>query len=609
MAASLLAALATVLSGCGSGVPPETPVATAASVQPKVSGRVHGGQQPVSGATIQLYAVGIAGLKSAATPLISTPIQTLADGSFNITGQWNCTSNTAAYGTNPQLYIVATGGNPGLPGNVSNGALAMMAALGPCSSLTASSFIYIDEVTTVASAVALSPFMADYAHIGAQGANAVGLVNAMQTANALANMATGTAPGNGLPATATAPVAEIDALANALAPCVNSIGTDSACASLFAAATPASGTAPANTIAAMLNINANPGNNVAALFNLVQPSAPFQPALTVAPNDWTVALKFTGGGLNAPTAIALDANGNAWVANAGGNSVTELSNTGTLLTGAAGYTGNNTILGAQAIAVDTKGDVWVADTLLSSIVELTVVGGVLQSSATYTAGGISGPTGIAIDKQNNVWVSNFAGGSVTELNSSGAPVGSSPLGGGILKGPLGIAVDSGGNVWVSDNLASAVAEFGNNQGLLSGSGYADSAILAPVGVALDASGHAWIADNGTNTVSLFAPNGSPLFSAPLLGGGLAMPAAVAVDGQGTAWVANSQTAGSVSATAFGASNPLSPATGYGVLNAPCGIAVDASGSVWTANSGDNSISEFIGVAMPQIMPLAAAAGP
>jgi hypothetical protein len=135
------------------------------------------------------------------------------------------------------------------PRGTNNGALAMMAALGPCNSLIASSFIFIDEVTTVASVVALSPFMADIAHVGAQGANPIGLVNAFRTANVLANMATGSAPGAGLPSNATVPISEINSLVDMLALCVNSSGTDASCAGLFLAATPTGGTAPANSFA------------------------------------------------------------------------------------------------------------------------------------------------------------------------------------------------------------------------------------------------------------------------------------------------------------------------------------------------------------------------
>jgi len=594
--------LAMVLDGCGGGLSSNR--APAVAPVPHASGEVHGGEQPISGATIQLYAVGMTGLKSAATPLLVAPVTTNAYGSFVLTGDWDCTSNTAAYGTNPLLYIVATQGNPGFGNDVNNPAIAAMAAIGPCSSFTSTSFVSINERTTVAAVYALAPFMADYAHIGASGANPIGIVNAFQTANVLADSSTGAVPGPALPSNATAPVAEINTLADILAFCINSTGADGSCSSLFAATTPTAGSAPTNTIAAMLNIAANPGSNVATLYGMYVGAPPFQLALSAAPNDWTIALKFTGGGLNSPAAIAIDASGNAWVANAGGNSVTELSSTGNLLTGAAGYSGSNNLFGAQGIAIDKAGNVWVADTLLSSVVELTVSGGAVQSNTSYTAGGISGPIGIAIDSRNNVWVSNFAGGSVTELTSAGVPIGGSPLTAGqTLQNPIGIEVDSAGNVWVSDNSASVVAEFANNQTLLSRAGDSDAGILAPTGIAADVNGGAIVVDNGSNAVSLFGANGSALASSPVLGGGISQPAAVAIDGQGVAWVANSQTTGSLSQLLIAGGVALSPPTGFGVLNQPAGIAADASGNIWTANAGDNSVSMFVGLSAPVLTPL------
>jgi streptogramin lyase len=604
VASGLLTALTLLASGCVRSLNLGTQKPAV-----RIDGKVQTGQQPVAGAAIQLYAVGITGIKSAATPLLAAAVITRKNGSFTI-ANWNCTSNTAAYGTNPQLYVVAIGGNPGLGKDSNNSASAMMTALGPCDSLNASSSISIDEVTTVASVYALAPFMADFNHIGAQGASAVGLVNAFKTAGILANTTAGTAPGAGLPTNATAPVAEIYALSDLIASCIDSNGSDADCAGLFAAATPPEGSAPADTIAAMLNIAHHPGSNVGLLFNLIPAIPPYEPALTTAPKDWTITLKFTGGGLSSPTGIALDAQGDAWVANAGGNTVTELGSTGVLLTGATGYTDKKSIFGAQAIAVDKSGNVWIADTLLNSVVELKVSNGAVQSSATYTSGGISGPIAIAIDSQSHVWVSNFAGGSVTELTSAGMPVGLSPLtAGGTLENPAGVAIDTAGDVWVTDNSASIVAEFANNQSLLSGEGFTDNAILAPTAIVLDESGKAWVADSGNNAISLFAANGNPLPASPISGGGLNMPAAVAVDGQGVVWVANPQTAGSISELAFRGVAILSPPTGFAVLNTPSAIAVDASGSVWTANSGDNSVSEIVGVAAPTLTPIAAHAGP
>ena len=604
-----LTALAFVMAGCSDGLAPATRSVAAPVESRSISGKVHGGQNPISGAVIQLYAVGITGLKSASTPLIGQTVSTDVNGSFNITGDWDCTSNTAAYGTNPLLYIVAAGGNPGISSQTNNVAVNMVAALGPCSGITSSTFIQLNELTTVAAAYALAPFMSDVAHVGAQGANAVGLVNAFNTANLLVNTAIGSAPGN-LPSNATAPVSELNALADILASCVNSTGVGGACSALFTATTPAGGTAATDIVGVVLNIASSPSTPSASFINMIPPQPPFPTTLTSAPADWTVALNFTGGGLNAPAGLAVDASGNVWVANAGGNSVTELSSAGTLVSGSTGYTGGGNILGPQGIAVDRSGNVWIADTLLSSVVELPVSGGVVQTAASFTVGGINGPMGIAVDSGNNVWVTNFAGGSVTELNNSGTPVGSSPLTASQqLQSPSGIAIDKSGNVWVTDNAAATVVEFNNTQTVLSGSGFVDGSMVAPLGIAIDASGRSWIADNGSATASLLGSNGSSLLSSPLLGGGLATPTSVAVDGQGTVWVANGQTAGSLSKLVYGQSAPLSPAAGLGSFNAPLSLAIDASGSIWTANSGDNSVSEFVGLASPVIVPLAANVGP
>jgi sugar lactone lactonase YvrE len=606
--ATLLMAAA-VLAGCGGGLATGVQQTTVAAPAAKITGQVHGGQPPIAGATIQLYAVGITGMKSAATPLISKTILTDATGGFIITGDWDCTSNTAAYGANPLLYLVASGGNPGISSVTNNSAINMMAALGPCRGVNGSTFVSLNELTTVAAAYALAPFMSDVTHVGAQGANAIGLVNAFNNANLLVNTATGAAPGV-LPANVTVPVNELNSLADILASCVNTNGAGGACSALFSATTPSGGSAPTDIVGVILNIAANPSLPDTSFFNMMPTSPPFQPVSGVAPKDWTIALRFTGGGLNAPTALALDAAGDVWVANAGGNSVTELGPNGAALTGSTGYTGNGNLLGAQGIAVDRTGNVWVADTLLSSVVELTVNNGVVQSNASFTNGGIDGPMGIAIDSQNNVWIANFAGGSVTELNSAGAPVGSSPLtAGGTLQTPTGIAIDPVGRVWVSDSLASDVVEFSNSQSLLSGGGFTDGAILAPQGVAVDGAGHTWVAYQGTNAASIFsnATNGS--LPAPVTGGGLSMPTAVAIDGQGVAWITNRQAAGSLSQLSVGQAASLSPANGLGSLASPAGIAIDASGSIWTANAGDNSVSEFIGIASPVATPLAMNVGP
>src|ERR1700761_1034811 len=80
---SLLVALAG-LNGCGLGAGSADLAKTViASPAAKASGNVFGGQQPITGATIQLWAVGTSGFGTGATALIS-PIVTTSDGSNTV---------------------------------------------------------------------------------------------------------------------------------------------------------------------------------------------------------------------------------------------------------------------------------------------------------------------------------------------------------------------------------------------------------------------------------------------------------------------------------------------------------------------------------------------
>ena len=176
-------------------------------LEPGVSGPVFGGQQPVSGSLIQLYAVGTTGDGSAATPLIAATVttsdgtglsnsnayNTLPAGSFTITGDYTCPSATA------EVYLTSMGGNPGLaPGN-NNANLSLMAALGPCGDLSSSTYIVLNELTTIGTAAALSNFMNSYASVGSGSNDASQLQTAFLTVNEYTNTTSGTVPGETLP--------------------------------------------------------------------------------------------------------------------------------------------------------------------------------------------------------------------------------------------------------------------------------------------------------------------------------------------------------------------------------------------------------------------------
>ena len=272
-----------------------------------IAGSVHGGQPPVTDATIQLYAVGTTGDGSAAAPLLTTTVTTsdgsgnatnsnanagngfnsLPAGSFTITGDYSCSGST-------DVYLVSTGGNPGLSPGTNNTALALMAALGPCSNLSSSTFVSVNELTTAGSVAALANYMTSYSAIGSGTADASNLQAAFSMVNEYTDTSQGTVPGPGLPASYYASSFEIQTLGDALSACINSpggvAGDGSSCGTLFTDTTPSGGPAPTNTIGAALNIVNNPALNTCAIYSLVPGSPPFEPTLSSCPSSWTLPI-------------------------------------------------------------------------------------------------------------------------------------------------------------------------------------------------------------------------------------------------------------------------------------------------------------------------------
>ena len=586
----VLMAASFLVSGCalnGSSVTSAANGGTTAAI--RVGGSVHGGQQPVSGATIQLYTVGTTGNGSTSTPLIASAVTTDSTGSFSITGTYNCTGAT-------QVYIVATQGDSGSGNNTAN---ALMAAVGPCSSLNPSTFIQINELTTVASVYALAPFMADYQDIGSTGQNPAGLVNAFAEAQFLVSTASGTFPTP--PAGFTLPTTRLNTLADIIAACINTNGPSSTgCSTVFGA------TSATDTIGAALAIAQDPGNSsYTALYSLPLGTAPFMPDLTALPNDFTLSVNYTGAELAGPFGVALDANGSAWVTNEAGTSVVKLPNLTSSFATSTYATGG--LLAPRGISIDRSGNVWVANTGANNIVELSSAGAALSGSG-FGGATVNGPVSIANDSAGNAWVANFYGNSVTELSNTGTPSGSSPVtGSGSLNQPSSIALDTAGRVIVANEGSGSFCLFSSSAILQTCP--SDGTLFGASAIAVSNSGA--IAEAGTITgitltgaYTLASNTGAVNSASPVSGGGLTLPVAVAFDGAGTAWFANSN-----SISSFVGASPDSGSTGLGALNSPGGIAVDASGNLWTANTGDNSVTIFIGLATPVVTPLAANVGP
>ena len=621
--------------GCGGGSSVSAPPPQAQGMH----GQLIGGQQPVVGASVQLYAAGVTGYGSQATPL-GLAVTTTSGGAFTL-GTYVCPSGTS------QSYIVATGGNSG---SGTNGALAMMAALGNCGDLNASTFIVINERSTVAAVYALAPYMTATTGTlfnpgSSLGGTATtlgtqGISNAFLTVKSLVATATAKSPGLGLPGNGTVPVAQINTLANVLAGCVNSDGTGPGCTNLFTDTTPpGGGTVPANTLDAMLNIAKYPGQSVSAICALGLASAPFQPAIdctNTPPNDWTLGIKFTGGGLASPHGMAVDAAGNVWVANNTASTISEFSPIGAALSGSGFADGG--LSGPFALAIDTAGPpsgVWLSNFVSDDLSEFDDSNGSFVSGvAGFLGGGLDGPLGIAVDGGGNIWLANEGHiddvapepcNCVSEFDSMGNNL--SPdatggdaggfTGGGVLSAPSAVAADAETptqHVWVANSGNDTLTELNATDGSFAG-GASGGGLSNPRWIAIDGSGNVWNSNFNNDSISKFNSTGADQSAGSgFTGGGLDHPYGIAVDGLNNIWVANNGTTltpGHSVSEFDNSGNPLSPSTGY-TGGAPTGtilLTIDGSGNVWLASGGDNSIVELVGAAAPVVTPLAAASNP
>jgi hypothetical protein len=608
-----------------------------------------GGQQPIVGTHLYLFAANTTGygglgitpsssnasvslLTSGAGRTLDTSggptngdyyVTTGAGGVFSITGDYSCAPNT-------QVYLYGLGGDAG---SGPNAAAGLLAALGNCPSVgsfaTATPFVVINEVSTVAAAYAFAGFATDATHVSSSGTSLaqVGIQNAFANAANLAGISTGAALATTPAGNGTVPQTEINTLANILAACVNTNGAISgptsptACYTLLndAQGAGSSGTVPSETATAAINMAHNPGTNLAGLYALSTATPPFAPALSAQPNDFTVALTFTGGGLSGfPVDVAIDGSGDAWVTNAFGNTVTELSNTGAFLSGASGFSAGG-INGPEGVVIDISGDAWIADINSNSITKLSSSGSALSGASGYSGGGLSAPIFLSIDGSGNVWTAgNSTAYNIVKFSSSGSVLsGTSGYTGGGLKAPRGIAVDGSGSAWVPNNFSgsNSVTKLSSSGTILSGAnGYTGGGLYQSWGVAIDSSGNAWISNsyNGTvGSVTELSNSGTVLSGAAgFTGGGLVSSRGIAIDGAGNAWASaycNDRIVEISSAGLF-----LSGSGGYsgGGLYCSGEIAIDGSGDAWIVNGSSSlpatdSVSEFIGVAVPVITPMAA----
>jgi sugar lactone lactonase YvrE len=315
-------------------------------------------------------------------------------------------------------------------------------------------------------------------------------------------------------------------------------------------------------------------------------------------------------GLHDPRGIALDANGNIYVANYGASTVTVYP---------AGSNGNVAPIatidspGVTGLALDNSGNIFVTNYGGAAVtVYPPGSNGNVAPIATIAGSntGLNDAWDLAVAPTGNTYVAN-GGNTVTVYppGSNGNVAPSATIGSNtVLNNPGGIALDFYANIYISNrNNTVTVYPAGSNANAAPSSiiGGSKTGLNFPTGIALDPSGNIYVANHssengGTDAVTVYpaGSNGNVVPSATIDGSktGLDFPAAIALDTSGNIYVANdgSEDGGADTVTVYPAGSkgnvaPSATVSGSNTgLDDPQGIALDTSGNIYVTNDGSSS---------------------
>jgi sugar lactone lactonase YvrE len=239
-----------------------------------------------------------------------------------------------------------------------------------------------------------------------------------------------------------------------------------------------------------------------------------------------------------PSAVALDAKSNIFVADSAANTVQVLSSAGVPVA-----TIGSGLKQPGGVAVDGAGNVLIADTGNNRIVEVPNESGTLNTAdqIVVLGTGLSSPTGIFVGPFGGLYVADTGNARVLRLSTyEGYGLASqATVGSGYTK-PVGVTTDSSGNVYVTDMTANKIYEVNQTTGVVSA---VLSNLNAPTAIAFDIGGSAYFVNSGTNSV-LRVPsvNGALNANTELALGSLSLlktPTGVAVNGSGNVAITDS----------------------------------------------------------------------
>ncbi len=357
---------------------------------------------------------------------------------------------------------------------------------------------------------------------------------------------------------------------------------------------------------------------------------------------------------NTPAAIAVDLDGNVYVADSGNATVRKIAPDGRVstLAGLAGNPGSDDGVGSaarfitpSALAVDRTGHVFVTDVSAYTIRAIapdgtvTTVAGLAHNpgtdDGTGSAARFSAPGGIAVDSADNLYVTDYINCTVRKISPTGVVItlaGAAQQTGDVdgtgsaarFNGPGRAAVDANGNVYVADagngtirqvapdGTVTTIAGLSGSAGYLDGTG-GGARFNNPNGIASDAAGNIYVAEGSNRTVRKVTPAGVVTTFAGAAGqfgsadgvGGAARfgyPDSLATDAAGNVYVSDGDNFNIRKIASDGTVSTLAGQTGYpgwtngtgsdAQFTSPAGMAVDSAGNLYVADRDGPTIRKI-----------------